>query len=107
MVVRHVVEISNVDGEDYVIDPSRIKHGVVRAGKLWDLAGFIDGRTHLNLDFVHHKVTDCIITTKFEKDMPIVIKQDGFVLAKVKKEHYKHYGFVDVDARRIEWMKKF
>mgnify|MGYP003503816233 CR=1 FL=1 len=51
MIVRHVVEASNVDNAGYVIDASQIKHGVVRAGKIWDLAGFIDLRTHLNLDF--------------------------------------------------------
>ena len=39
MIVRHVVEASNVDNEGYVIDASKIKHGVVRAGKIWDLAG--------------------------------------------------------------------
>ena len=45
MIVRHVVEASNVDDEGSVIDASKIKHGVVKAGKLWDLAGFIDFRT--------------------------------------------------------------
>jgi len=24
----------------------------------------------------------------------------------VKNESYKQYGFVDIDARRIEWMNK-
>ncbi|HHT9126060.1 MAG TPA: hypothetical protein ACFYD6_09615 [Candidatus Brocadiia bacterium] len=106
MVIRHVVEISNVDDEGYVIDAFKIKHGVVRAGKIWDLAGFIDFRTHLNLDFADHRVTECIIAGQFSKYAPIKIKQDGFVFAKVKGESYRHFGFVDIDARRIEWMKR-
>ena len=106
MVVRHVVEASNVDDDGYVADPFKIKHGVVRAAKIWDLAGFIDFRTHLNLDFEDHRVTECIITSQFCKFAPVRMKPDGFVFAKVKSESYKHFGFVDIDARRIEWMKR-
>ena len=106
MIVRHVVEGSNVDNEGYVIDASKIKHGVVRAGKIWDLAGFIDCRTHLNLDFADHRVTGCIIAGQFCKYALVNVKQDGFIFARVKNESYKQYGFVDIDARRIEWMNK-
>ena len=106
MNIRHVVEASNVDNKGYVLDPSEVKHGVVRAGKIWSLSGFIDPRTHLNLDFVDHRVTDCIIASRFIKYAPVKIKQDGFVFAHVKNESYEHLGFVDIDARRIEWMKR-
>ena len=106
MIVRHVVEASNVDNEGYVIDASKIKHGVVRAGKIWDLAGFIDCRTHLNLDFADHRVTGCIIASRFCKHALVNVKRDGFIFARVKNESYKHYGFVDIDERRIEWMNK-
>ncbi|MGR3300914.1 MAG: hypothetical protein ACUZ8I_00275, partial [Candidatus Scalindua sp.] len=81
MNIRHVVEASNVDGEGYVLDPSGVKHGVVRARKIWSLSGFIDPRTHLNLDFVDHRVTNCIIASSFIKYAPVEIKQDGFVFA--------------------------
>jgi hypothetical protein len=104
--VRHVVEASNVGDEGYVLNPSMVKHGVVRAGKIWSLSGFIDPRTHLNLDFVDHRVTDCIIASRFIRYAAVRIKHDGFVFAHVKNESYKHYGFVDIDARRIEWMKR-
>ena len=106
MIVRHVVEALNVDDEGYVVDAFKIKHGVVRAGRIWDLAGFIDFRTHLNLDFADHRATECIITSQLCKYAPVKIKDDGFVFAQVKNECYKHYGFVDIDARRIEWMKR-
>ncbi len=106
MNIRHVVEASNVDGEGYVLDPSKVKHGVVRAGKIWSLSGFIDPGTHLNLDFVDHRVTGCIITSRFIRYAAVRIKLDGFVFAHVKNESYEHLGFVDIDARRIEWMKR-
>ncbi len=106
MNIRHVVEASNVDDKGYVLDSSEVKHGAVRAGKIWSLSGFIDPRTHLNLDFVDHRVTGCIIASRFIKHAPVEIKQDGFVFAHVKEESCKHLGFVDIDARRIEWMKR-
>lgn len=101
-----MVEELNVDEKSYVLDPFKIRHGVVRAGKIWDLAGSIDYRTHLNLDFADHRVTKCIITSQFCKYAAVKIKEDGFVFAHVKNESYKHLGFVDIDERRIEWMKK-
>ena len=85
MIVRHVVEASNVDNEGYVIDASKIKHGVVRAGKIWDLAGFIDFRTHLNLDFADHRVTGCIIAGQFCKYALVNVKRDGFIFARSEK----------------------
>lgn len=106
MIVRHVVEEKNVGDDGYVIDAFRIKHGVVMAGKIWDLAGFIDAGTHLNLDFGDHRVRECIIASQFCKDAPVKRKDDGFVFAHVKRESYQHYGWVDIDARRIEWMKR-
>ena len=81
MNIRHVVEASNVDDDGYVLDPSEMKHGVVRAGKIWSLSGFIDPRTHLNLDFVDHRVTGCIIASRFIKYAHVAIKQDGFVFS--------------------------
>lgn len=104
MIVRHVVEASNVDNAGYVIDASKIKHGVVRAGKIWDLAGFIDFRTHLNLDFADHRVTGCVIASRLCKYALVSVNRDGFIFARVKNESYQPYGFVDIDARRIEWM---
>ena len=106
MIVRHVVEAVNVDDNGFVIDAFKIKHGVIKAGKLWDLAGFIDFRTHLNLDFADHRVTECIIASRLCKHAQIKLQQEGFVFAQVKNESYKHYGFVDIDARRIEWMNR-
>ncbi len=106
MVVRHVVEATNVGDDGYVIDAFRIKHGVVRAGKVWDLAGFIDSRTHLNLDFADHRVKECIIVSQFCKYAFVKMRDNGFVFAHVKKESYQHYGFVDIDARRMEWIKR-
>ena len=66
----------------------------------------IDPRTHLNIDFVDHRVTDCIIASRFIKYAPVKMKQDGFVFVHVKNESYEHLGFVDIDSRRIEWMKR-
>ena len=106
MNIRHVVEAANIDSMGYVLDPFKIRHGVVRAKKLWSLAGLIDPKTHLNLDFIDHKVTDCIIAASFEKDSNVEIERDGFVFAAVKSESYKHIGFVDIDKRRIEWMER-
>jgi hypothetical protein len=51
MRVCHLVSADNIDGDGFVIDPLLAHHGLVVAGRIGQLAGPIDQRTHLNRDF--------------------------------------------------------
>ncbi len=61
MRIRHLVSADNVDGDGFVIEPLLVRHGLVVAGRVAELAGAIDPQTHLNLDFPDHGLDDCLI----------------------------------------------
>jgi urease accessory protein UreF len=44
-----------------VIDPLLVRHGIVLAGQIADLAGPIDPQTHLNRDFAEHRLEECLV----------------------------------------------
>ncbi len=101
MLVRHCVEASNVDERSVVIDPLKIRHVTVKAGKIDDMSSFIDPTTHLNLDFSNHKANLCIISEKLEKDAKIRFSAQGFAFAVVPETAYKHLGYVDYTQRLL------
>jgi hypothetical protein len=103
--VRHCVEASNVDGNSFVIDPSRIRHVALKAGKIEDMSGFVDPLTHLNLDFSDHKVDVCVISEQLKKGAKVRISNQGFAFAGVRRSCFKHLGFVD-ETQRLLTMKE-
>ena len=100
--VRHCVEASNVDDNSFVIDPSKIRHVALKAGRIDEISGYIDPLTHLNLDFSDHKVDLCIISESFEKGAKIEYCVQGFAFALVPKTAFKHLGFVDSTQRILD-----
>jgi hypothetical protein len=105
VLVRHCVETSNVDGNSFVIDPSKIVHVSLKAGKIEAMSGFIDPLTHLNLDFSDHKVDVCIISEQLRKDAKVGYSDQGFAFAVVRRSCFKHLGFVD-ETERLLAMKE-
>ena len=101
MLVRHCVEASNVDDHSFVVNPLKIRHVTVKAGKIDDMSGFIDPATHLNLDFSNHKAKLCIISEKLEKGAKLRFSDNGFAFAVVPETEYKHLGAVDSTQRLI------
>ena len=99
MLIRHCVEESNVDENGQVLDPMKIRHVTLRAGKLDSLSGLIDPASHLNLDYPDHKVTTCVITEKFSVGAPIRFSGQGLAFAIVNRSSFTHYGSIDYTQR--------
>jgi hypothetical protein len=99
MLVRHCVEESNVDENLIVKDPTKIRHGIVLAGRLQSMSGLIDPASHLNLDYPDHKITNCVIVEKFENGAKVRLGDRGLIFAIVDRSSFDHYGFVDYTQR--------
>ncbi len=95
MKIRHCVEKSNVGHSFLIKDPLKIKHVVIKFGKISLLSGIIDPKSHLNLDYPLHLVKNCVITEEFQLNSPIEIIDGGFVFAQVHPDCYQHYGKYD------------
>ena len=95
MHIRHCVEENNV-GENLIIkNPKEIRHIIAEEGKIKQMSGFIDPKSHLNLDYTLHRVTTCIIAKKFEIGSELLFTSSGFIFAIVTKSHFEHYGYID------------
>jgi hypothetical protein len=99
LLIRHCVEESNVDENGQVLDPMKIRHVTLRAGKVDSLSGLIDPASHLNLDYPDHKVTTCVITEKFSLGAPIRFSGQGLAFAIVNRSSFSHYGSIDYTQR--------
>lgn len=110
MLIRHCVEESNTDENLIIIDPTKIRHVIIVAGRIESMSGLIDPASHLNLDYPDHKVTNCVIVEKFEKGAKVRIGDRGFAFANVdRRSAFDHYGYVDYTQRlfnMIELVKK-
>src|SRR5512137_1112195 len=102
MLVRHCVEACNVSDNSFVIDPLKIRHVSVKAGKIEDMSGFIDPATHLNLDFTSHKATLCIVSENLDRGAKVRYSDQGFEFAVVPQSAFKHLGSVDYTQRLID-----
>lgn len=105
MQIRHCVEESNVDDELTVIDPTKIRHVTIVAGRIDSMSGLVDPASHLNLDYPDHRVNICAITEKFEKGAKVRMDDDGLVVATVSRATYGHYGYVDYTQRLTDMIK--
>lgn len=95
MQIRHCVEENNV-GENLIIkNPKEIRHIIAKEGKIKQMSGFIDPKSHLNLDYTLHRVTTCIIAKKFEIGSELLFTSSGFIFAMITPSHFEHYGYID------------
>ena len=109
MLVRHCVEESNTDENLVIIDPTKVRHVVLSAGKIESMSGLIDPASHLNLDYPYHNITACVIAEKFEINAKVKLQEDGLVFARLDRSSLGHYGKVDYTQRlfdMIEAVKK-
>jgi hypothetical protein len=96
MKIRHCVEKSNVETTSLIImDPSQIRHAVIKSGKISSLSGLIDPKSHLNLDYPPHLVKNCIIAAKFELGSAVEISDGSFIFAQINPGSYQHLGKYD------------
>jgi hypothetical protein len=110
LLIRHCVEESNTDENLIIIDPTKIRHVIIVAGRIESMSGLIDPASHLNLDYPDHRVTNCVIVEKFEKGSKVRIGDRGLAFANVdRRSAFDHYGYVDYTQRffsMIESVKK-
>lgn len=99
--IRHITAIDNVK-DSRVIDPQKIKHGVVTALKISDLSGWIDPVTHLNLNFFSHLTSVVFVAEKLEKGARMIMDGDKFMQASINPNAYGHHGDVDVEGRALK-----
>lgn len=93
--IRHCTEKSNVDDYLQIIDPMQIKHVIVKSGKLSLISGYIDPKSHLNLDYPYHLVKQCIVAEKLEVGSKVQMSDGSFVFARLDPTRYGHYGKYD------------
>ena len=105
MRIRHIVAIDNVDAQGYVIDPLLVRHGIVLAGQIGDLAGPIDPQTHLNRDFLEHRLEECLVAERLERGAALLRDGDRFRIGLVRSSAYTSLGPVDVNRRRADWQR--
>ena len=105
MRIRHIVAMDNVDAHGYVIDPLLVRHGIVLAGQIGDLAGPVDPQTHLNRDFLDHRLEECLVAERLERGAALLREGDRFLMALVRSSAYESLGPVDVDGRRASWQR--
>jgi hypothetical protein len=105
MMIRHCVEINNVDEEMNVIDATKIRHVTLKAGKIESMSGLIDPASHLNLDYPDHRATICVIAEQFEVGARVNMDEEGLIFATVQRSAFGHYGFVDYTQRLTELIK--
>lgn len=95
MQIRHCVEENNVDENLIIKNAQEIRHIIAEEGRIKQMSGFIDPTSHLNLDYILHRVTKCIIAKKFEIGSELLFNSSGFIFAMVTKSHFEHYGYLD------------
>jgi hypothetical protein len=105
MRIRHIVAMDNVDAQGYVIDPLLVRHGIVLGGQIGDLAGPIDPQTHLNRDFLDHRLEECLVAERLDRGAALLRDGDRFRIAMVQATAYISLGPVDVDRRRADWQR--
>jgi hypothetical protein len=102
LLIRHCVEVSNIDENMQVLDPTQTRHVVIVAKKIKSMSGLVDPASHLNLDYPDHKITTCVVTEKFEIGAKVLMQDNGLVFALVDSSKYKHLGYVDYTQRLFD-----
>ena len=103
MLVRHLTAAANVDAAGWLIDPGAVRHGVVVAGRVAELAGPVERLTHLNSDFEAHDLDRCLVAERLEVGAAVLRGRDGLVFASAPESAYQSLGWVDLTERSIAW----
>lgn len=97
--IRHITSIDNIrNGKVY--EPTLVQHGIITGNRISDLSGWIDPATHLNLDLPARLMNLVFVANRLERGSRILTDGDGFVLAAVEREAFRHYGHVEVPEMR-------
>ena len=102
--IRHFTAITNIKDRE-VIDPKQVKHGDITALKISNLSGWVDPRTHLNLDFPKHLMREVFLAENLDIGGRVLLENERFMTACVNPLSYGHFGCVD-EAERSEQLRE-
>jgi hypothetical protein len=105
MLIRHCVEESNINENFVIIDPTKVRHVTISAGRIESMSGLIDPASHLNLDYPTHGVTTCVIAERFEINAKVKLGDNGLVFARLSRSSLGHYGRVDYTQRLFDMIE--
>jgi hypothetical protein len=105
MLIRHCVEESNIDENFVIIDPTKVRHVTISAGRIESMSGLIDPTSHLNLDYSAHGVTTCVIAERFEINAKVKLGSNGLVFARLDRSSLRHYGKIDYTQRLFDMVE--
>ena len=105
MLVRHCVEVSNINDNLVIIDPTKVRHVIISAGRIESMSGLIDPASHLNLDYPDHNITTCVIAERFEINAKVILGDNGFVFARLDRSSLGHYGKPDYTQRLFDMIE--
>jgi hypothetical protein len=103
MRIRHLTAAENVAADGTLIDPLAVRHGLVVGGRIADLAGLIDPQTHLNRDFIAHRLDDCLVAEVLQIGAAVLRDDERFVMAHAAASAYQARGPVAQAAARSAW----
>jgi hypothetical protein len=105
MRLRHLVAAANVSPDGEIVDPARVRHGLIVGQRVSALAGEVDPATHLNLDFAEHRLEDAVVVEELVVGAAVLVDGDGFAVAWPSRAALSSLGPVDVGARRLAWQR--
>ena len=105
MRVRHLTAQGNVDGEGWLLDPAAVRHGLLVAGRVAQLAGPVDLDSHAARGVLDHGLDDCIVVERLEVGAAVLTNDEGFVSAALHPARYAERPAVDLAARRTAWIQ--
>src|SRR4029079_11839250 len=91
------------DSDGWLVDPRAVRHGLVVAGRVAELAGLVEPLTHLNSDFEEHDLDRCLVVERLEVGAEILHSPDGHVFAAAPDSAYEPFGPVNLTERRVAW----
>lgn len=92
MRIRHITARANVDADGFLRDPRLVRHGIVVAGRVADLAAPVDPLTHLNRDFPEHGLDDCLVADELAVGARVLWEGDRMRLACAHPTAYAPMG---------------
>ena len=102
--IRHLTSNNNVNNGE-VIDPFKIKHGIVTALKISQLSGWVEPQTHLNIDFPRHLMKEVYVAESLSVGSRIILNNGRFMTAFVNNKDYQHFGAVN-ELEKVERLKQ-
>ncbi|HUH78662.1 MAG TPA: hypothetical protein VLY83_02065 [Methanoregula sp.] len=96
--IRHITAEENVSGGS-VIDPEKVRHGIITAMRIQELSGWVDPSTHLNLDFPGHLLQLAVVAESLEPGAKVLEKESRMMHAIVDPSVFRHYGAIDTTTR--------